>query len=254
MRRTIPWLFAACLVAFFSYYISRRVVAIADQPHWRPFTATIVERMYAGDATAPVHVENYISAVRGDGSQVKDFKRQVMPNGGWGDMRVISDLSARRRTTVDPSTESVTTYPYSDKAAARLATPPSACSSNANAPHATLLGYDTVMVQTALPGAPGETRELTQWLAPALNCFALKETMTFHQPDSASSRTTTEAVLVKVGEPSKSLFDIPAGYVERTPSQVFAERARRFPDEPPAAADATATRLDGIYQSHQKSQ
>ncbi|HEY6290188.1 MAG TPA: hypothetical protein VI455_01320 [Terriglobia bacterium] len=115
-----------------------------------------------------------------------------------------------------------------------------------------MLGYDTVVVQTAKPLAPGETIERTEWRAPALDCFTLKEVSAFRQPDSRSTRTTREALLVAEGEPSASLFEIPVGYVERTPSELFAERARRFPNEPADTPDKTTTMLDGVYQSYHK--
>lgn len=251
MARRASRVLALIAVTSLVYSAFPRSTVKAQDRHWTPFTVAMVERRYSGNATQPAYVENYLYAVRGDGSNVTDYKRQIMPNRGWGDMRVITDLFAGKRIAVDPSTESLTTTPYSEKIVAHLATPPSACGPNPT-PGPTILGYTTVVVKTTLPGPPDTKIERTTWEAPQLNCFALQYTVVLHQSDSSFSRNTREALLVKEGEPSAAMFEIPSGYVERSPSEVIAEHAKRFPNAPPVASDQTATMLDRVYQSYQK--
>jgi len=251
MRRTAAWTLVVIALGVFSYWVSRAVTVRAERGEWVPFTAAMVERSYSGSSTKPSNIENYVYARRRDGSWVRDTKRQIMPDGGWGDMRVVEDYSSGSRTTVDPGTESLVTYPYSAKSVARLSAAPAACSADPNAQHATLLGYDTVIVRRNLAGPPGEVTKATYWRAPTLNCFALKEVVTLECETCPPARNTREALLVSEGDPSPTLFEIPAGYVERTPSQVFAEFARRFPARPQTPAE-TGRRLDQVYQSFRK--
>ena len=64
---------------------------------------------------------------------------------------------------------------------------------------------------------------------------------------------TREALLVKEGDPSTALFEIPSGYVERTPSEVMAERAKRFPEDENARFEASHSEpFDEAYRSSQK--
>jgi hypothetical protein len=251
MKKRLPWILGVLAVGVVSYWASRAVTVRAQRVEWTPFTAAIVERSYSGTSTEPAKIENYVYARRRDGSWVRDTKRQVMPHGGWGDMRVVEDYARGTRTTVDPGTESLITYPYPPNWVARLSAVPTSCSTDPNAQHETVLGYDTVIVQRNVPGPVGDQRRATYWRAPALNCFALKEEMILRCETCPGARNTREALLVSEGDPSSALFEIPANYVERTPSQVFAEFGRRFPEKGQSNPE-TDQRLDEAYQSFRK--
>lgn len=253
MRRKTVWVGVALLAAVVSYWISRAKVK-AQGESWIPFTAVMVQRQYQALPAAPLRMENYTYAVRSDGSWVKDFKRQIMPNGGWGDLRVIADYSSGVRTMVDPSTNSLTSYPFSKQALAKLSVPPpQACSTDPGVQHATVLGYDTEVVKRTLPGTPpGVELVVAEWDAPALDCFPVRQIIDHHSPN-ASVHIVREALYVSEGAPSEALFDIPTDYVERSPSQVTAERARLFPNEPSSSALSSSTSvLDRVYQSYRK--
>jgi hypothetical protein len=211
----------------------------------------MVERQYQETGAAPTSIENYVYATRTDGSWVRDMKRQIMPNGGWAGLRVVMDYTSQTRTAVDPSTESLTTYHYGASEVARLSLPPQACSADPNAEHVPFLGYDTVIFKRTLPKSRGVPDKITEWRALKLNCFALKLVIE-NEVGGAWVTTTREALYVNEGSPSPSLFEIPTGYVERSPSEVMAERARRFPNEqssqcPTCNYDA----LDGAYGTRQ---
>jgi hypothetical protein len=240
---------AGAVSALSSFYLIKRVVA--RNRKWVPFEVVMVERQYRVGAEAPVRTENYLFARRSDGSSVKSIPMQIMPHGGWANQRIIEDFAAHLRTSIDPSTESLTTYRYSRQVVAKLSTPTSVCSDDPQAAHVQVLGYDTVVATHTAPG-PGAGIEVKQWRALQLNCFALQEEA--GSPDDKWA-TTREALLVKEGPPPASLFEIPAGYVERAPSEVMAERARRFPDEPAAHVERQAANfqtLDNVYRAREQ--
>lgn len=70
-----------------------------------------------------------------------------------------------------------------------------------------------------------------EWLAPALNCYALKRTV-FRGSTEADLYLSNldEAFQVTVGEPVSSLFEKPSAYVERSPLQKREEFNRRYPE------------------------
>jgi hypothetical protein len=236
---------AAAVAGLTSFYFIKRVGA--QNREWVPFQVAMVERDYAVGTTAPLRTQNYLLARRGDGSSVKSIPMQIMAKGGWANQRIIEDFAAQRRTSIDPATESLTTYHYSSRVVGMLSTPSSLCRDDPQAAHVQILGYDTVLVTHTAP-TPGAGIEVKEWRAPQLNCFALKEEAT--SPDGQST-ITREALLVTQGPPPASLFEIPAGYIERSPSEVMAERGRRFPDETGASVLGDAsnfTRLDQVYR------
>jgi len=266
MRRKTLWILLAVALGVLSATVSYRVSrARAQGGEWSPFTAVMAERNYLREGTgcatcaAPVaaaedpRLDIYIYATRRDGAWVRDFKRPIMLNREWGDLRTVIDYSAGTRTGVDPSTESVTTYHYAADEVARESTRPRACSPDPNAPHATLLGYDTVVVESTYTSSKSSlVQKVTEWRAPQLNCFALKQTID-HRAGGSRFEITREALLVKEGDPSSALFEIPAGYVERSPSENMAERDRRFPNEAVASpAAASMEQFDRAYRAAQK--
>jgi len=240
---------AGAVLILSSFCFVRHVVA--PPRAWVPFQVVMVERQYRAGTRAPVRSLDYLFARRGDGASVRSVRMQIMANGGWADQRIIEDFAGYRRTSIDPATESLTTYHYSSRLAARLSTPNSKCSDDPRAAHVQILGYDTVLATQTLP-TPGAGIEVKEWRAPQLNCFALREEAAI--PDNELT-ITREALLVSQGPPPASLFEIPPGYVERSPSEVTAERARRFPDETGASApccDASISRLDEVYRNSGK--
>lgn len=140
---------AGAVSALSSFYFIRRVVA--QDRGWVPFQVVMVERQYLAGTQAPVRSLNYLFARRGDGSSVKSVPMQVVANGGWVDQRIIQDFAGYRRVSIDPATESLTTYHYSSRLVAMLSMPGSKCSDDPKAAHLQILGYDTVLVRHTLP-------------------------------------------------------------------------------------------------------
>jgi hypothetical protein len=87
-------------------------------------------------------------------------------------------------------------------------------------------------------------------MAPALGCFELQEIWTLGPADGPKHRLTRQAVYVMEGDPPPTLFEIPATYPERAPSEVAAEFVRRFPEHQPPFSSETAHAMDEVYRAH----
>ena len=94
--------------------------------------------------------------------------------------------------------------------------------------HTSMLGQDVVKVH-GVQGPSERSSESTEWKAPDLDCFTLSSTHVLSVPSGNPVATTTvETLFVVEGEPQPALFELPAGYKERSPSQLADEYARRF--------------------------
>lgn len=243
MRNTVMGLIGAVAAGIVAFSVTRQWHA---QPtRWAPFTAVMVQRDYEPNALEPDHVENYIYGRKEDGSWVKVFKREF-PDGQWRDVRVVFDLATRRRVTIDPATESVVTYAVRSGEPGGLAAGV-ACTSQTGAERGRILGYEVIRAHREFARGAGEVWQQDSWLAPALNCFALKESATYGPP-LAPYRSTREALWVAAGAPDASWFEVPPRYAEGSPSEVMAEFSRRFPAAA-APAERAAAGLDEVYRS-----
>lgn len=65
------------------------------------------------------------------------------------------------------------------------------------------------------------------------NCFSLRKTLVIGpSEDQLRLARVDEAAQVTIADPPNELFEKPAGYRERPPSEVTAEFYRRYPSEP----------------------
>lgn len=249
LKRIALVIAATAAVGAVAFFIGRTRPTIAQSTSWVPYTAVTVSQTYSHGSATPTATANHIHAVRSDGSWVDVALREV--GGQLYRVSVIQDLALRRRVTVDPMTESTTTYPLSAAWASRLATPETSCTSDANAPHKSILGYDAVEVKRTRPGPGALTTVVDDWDAAALNCFPLERNATVSSAGSISFHRTVTAISVAAGPPDSALFQVPANYTERSPSQVFAAFAKRFPAAvnslPPSSAKGM---LDDVYNNY----
>jgi hypothetical protein len=90
------------------------------------------------------------------------------------------------------------------------------------------------------------------WEAPALSCFPLKQ-INYIGPAGGELKALNvyTAKSVVVGEPEASLFAVPSGFTERSPSGEAREFARRYPKAAQASAPAHPVQ-DDIYYGHHK--
>ncbi len=236
---------AAVVVAFAS---SWRVASAKD---WTEVTVVLDQRMNRYPTGEAAKSSKRMVAVRADGSHVEAGLFDA-PDGAQYSIRRVSDASLNRRTTVDESTGSVTTYPLAPGVAVLDGKPDrSACIGLFGAERSAILGYEVVKVVKSftLPGAP--ERRIVTWMAPALDCLPLKATTYMGLPEGNETSVAVferEATDIFLGSPDPVLFEIPADFTERRPSDAAQERSRKFFDKPEEC------RMDAADQAHDISQ
>ncbi len=87
-------------------------------------------------------------------------------------------------------------------------------------PHSGILGYDTILVSRT----DKEGRDL-RWVAPALDCYPLRGV--YRTTDGRHDDFEVSAV--EEVEPPAVLFEVPSGYVERSPKEIEALYAEHIP-------------------------
>lgn len=225
--------------AYQHYYYS--VKAEASQP----FTAIRLTRYFGQDGVRQARAETSLFATRSDGSTLE---HRLTNSDGTSGLRIIYDPSKGTRISVDPFTESKTTYngvqigSYSHLVHTGLAV----------GPPEQFLGYEVVKIVQSLPeNGPPQGRH-TLWVAPALNYYALRAIAEKLNPDGSVQATTTEdTVSVLTGEPDANSFQIPISYTERSPSEVYLERERRSGKPCPTCGDSLQ-KLDHSYYQRRK--
>ena len=60
---------------------------------------------------------------------------------------------------------------------------------------------------------------------------------------------TSEVVSITFGDPPAELFEVPANYTERKPSELMALRAQKLGKQRPAYLQQTGPKLDAAYDS-----
>lgn len=253
MKRIVTLSGLTAIVALVSFLAPRLGSIRSQEPLRKPFTATIVERQYDPQGRE-IYSEYALDAVRGDGSEVRMFRRHL-PNQELFEPKWVLDLNAKRRVSVDPSTVSITTYLLSASVAAEYQAGDSSCvraAENSSTARSVIMGMQVVRVTEDTPHGLNAVDHAERWLAPQLGCFPLKEIFTFGLvPAGAAQRSVREVLFITEGEPAASLFEIPGSYAERSPSQVSAEWTRRFPGHP-AMSDESSAAADQAYQAAQR--
>lgn len=242
----------ALLAASFgaAYWITEAFVLRGQQAGIRPFTATISTALYHGDSIQPLITRYTTVAFRSDGSEVT-VRHVQAPDGNPYDERVILDLTSAQRVSVDPMTQSRTTYPMGPKELAHYKNLRVNCASSPGAATSAILGYAVVKTARSAPAASGKVFSTENWLAPALGCFSLSQVTVWTNAatGAATDRKVRKVLTIVEGDPSAALFTIPSDYVERSPGEVLALFASKYhkPDHP-----RTSAVLDQVYQSHAK--
>lgn len=186
----------------------------------KPFQITAQELSYGGDSTEPHEVTAWNIARRSDGSHMVSFTVDS-PEHEKGIVVEIFDFVKLTYASLEPFTGSVSTYRHTSQEMAELDGEKPGCApdelalAKASDTPRYMLGYLVVPITTSESDGDGGTK----WVAPALDCYPLKET----QLSRRGSRNEFAVTAVAEGEPSAALFTVPANYVERPPSQVDAE-------------------------------
>ncbi|MBI1355079.1 MAG: hypothetical protein GC160_12090 [Acidobacteria bacterium] len=219
-------------------------LAIAQDAPFQSFTASGTIVMYsASGAPAQTRTQDY--AVRSDGSQALSL-HQIDLRGERKTHKTVYDVPGAARLTTDDLTESSILFPMKDLAGttARRARE---CLRRPLA-DATILDY-AVRVEEAVPTPSGGVFRTVRYLAPALNCYALRE----EAYRSAGDETpilieVKQATSVIEGEPPDEAFATPTSYTARTPTEMLREYGRRYPDR--ALSEDKIDRLSHLDRAH----
>jgi hypothetical protein len=196
-----------------------------------PFIATRSDVTVLAGNPVPVSSEILTIAVRSDGSIVELAHRKD-PSGKRNTVyiRTILDVPNKQRVIVEPISESLIKYPLVDQAVSAYAVRGMAqCAGTLTSP---ILGYAVALEEEAQTGAGNDEVKVRSWRAPQLDCTPLRREIIILKGGTEVQRITRTVLTVTEGEPDKSLFEIPQGYVERQPSEAMAEAARRYPNDP----------------------
>ncbi|MEB2361380.1 MAG: hypothetical protein OZ929_08585 [Bryobacterales bacterium] len=196
-----------------------------------PFTLKMTEAMY-GQA-GPVRTLDYTIAVKSDGS-MSEVRSMVTPDGRLVEQKTVTDLAAKKKFLWDGLTESISTMHLPEQRVKALGSKRGTCTDDASAESGEMLGYKVVRVVKDWKAHKPATTEA--WLAPALDCYPLKEIVRVSPCEPGGNcdgtlmlATTREVTSVVPGEPSEAHFLIRPDAVERSPVEVMAEFQRRYP-------------------------
>lgn len=192
--------------------------------------------IYSNPDGSEVMRESGVEAYKSDGSLAINIQRHVQIPGRPAEsheIRKIIDLPARRKITIFPFAESMSTVALSDEGARHLNTRHDCLSTTEDQSielsptPGTILGYRVVKKIDTTPIDGGVSR-YEEWVSPELNCYLLRSVDTdLTDPTAPVIRTQVEVVEIVPGDPDGDLFDIPASFTERSPEDVEREIARR---------------------------
>jgi hypothetical protein len=249
MWRLLSFSIVVTAVALVSYktttYLRVRVLAATPRPT-AAFTAKAVELQFDGQGRqTSTALRTVASNGRGVQVEILDYLNN-RPMGNW----TMLDLGNRVRVSVDPATESITTYPLSINAIATAHQIQASCADVPSTEHKYINGHITFK-KIEERNSNTSRLHVVSWIAPTLNCIALESTATAYRSNLKLAEKNTRVTSIVVGEPEASLFILPTNFTERSPSQVFDELARRTGQECAGCAQSAGV-LDEAYRSHRR--
>ena len=175
---------------------------------------------------APIMLDTLTIAFRDDGSSANFTKRIGAQGRIMAEHASIKDLSKSLKFNLDHITQSVSTFHISDEDVARQAAGGHCLSSeDALSEGKQVDSIQGIAVWQSISERNG--RKIAQWTAPELNCLVLERTVSRLQPDGQEVVTNTLQTLSIVhGTPLAHLFQVPSGFVERSPLELYEERIR----------------------------
>lgn len=189
--------------------------------------------------------------VKSDGSYAK-VRRRMTPDGRAYTVRMVADTRRRVTFSTDDLTRSVTTAPFED---AQRSQKPVSCVADSPEQVSQILDFRVLKSTSKTTSQPdGESFYHERWIAPDLNCLALKA---IHYRSKGAGKfavaTLTEVTSITLGEPEPSLFEQPAPeYAEKPPSQVLTEMQALKGTPIPTACETcqrSLNALDDVYNS-----
>jgi hypothetical protein len=192
------------------------------------YTARTVEKRFS-PSKVETETEFITDAVRSDGSQVK-ITRKIAATKQWVDVKTIIDLKSKQRIELEPLTESRTTSALSARYAQYLQTKPKACAEGSSLERSRIRGQEVIRVQNDYNLPSGEVDRVERWLAPALDCFPLRERFSKGPKNGPLTlKMTRDVTTLTLGDPDPLLFQAAPNFKERSASEVAAEFKRKYP-------------------------
>jgi hypothetical protein len=203
-----------------------------SSPQSPAFTPFVVSKRVTHFSGAKVTKEaDFTIARRMDGSLVESFMvtGSDSPDGNEREAVFIWDIPSRHNVMLEPFTKSVMTQVLSPKEIANFLSSQKACSEASlpaegnGASTEQLLGHAVVRVEEQL-----KVVDTVSWVAPDLDCFPLKQTFTFLDPQHAGIRHEDVVTKIEERDPPSSMFAVPSDYTERSPAELQAEYSRKY--------------------------
>jgi hypothetical protein len=207
------------------------VYAQVDKPRdIQALTYDYVEKQFDQEGKVTREMRS-TKALRSDGSSVEVSTNMLtrQPDDTPREIRMILDLSKPARLTVYPMLKAVTTFPLDQPQADGERRQQQSCDGGATAIKSTRMGYEVVSQRPTrdIPNLPSHFPDVEVWVAPALGCTRLEETMRRDR----KVVTLRQAENIKLGDPDPSLFEVPADYEELSPMQLGQRFKELFPDQ-----------------------
>lgn len=225
MKRYFLYFFTVLAAGSLGYWF-RPARVFAQHVDLVPFSAEYDKTVYNSDGTSssPGFVHFSFSR-RGDGS------RSTTVMGGDGSLLVsIIDAARSTYTILDPETLSKITYRYPPERFANAMNLRAEGNCPVSGGPVTLIEransrFGQSVLHVSAREADAVARD--EWVVPALNCFSL-ETVS---PDKSGGRIVTKVTSLTVGPPPTTAFEVPEGYVERSPMSVDLEHKAKVGKE-----------------------
>lgn len=209
------------------FFLTYRGKSQSENATFTPFVAQIVVKHFGqGNSVVPGAITYITLARKRDGSTAR-FATVHSPDGLQVAQIVdIIDVASSKQIELEPFTKSVSTYYVTQKQLNDLMQAQEACPENVGriTKRSSLLGYQVYRLHSSHQ-YKGITETDDQWVAPDLACLPLQETYTV----SSGPRNEKAVVSLTVEDPPASMFKVPPGYTERSPTEVAAAWTARFP-------------------------
>jgi hypothetical protein len=221
-------------------------------PQFVPFTANIDEEHFDTKRAKDPSSVNHITVQRkSDGSEVNTTS-VTAPDAQQSPGQLVQGFNVASKTQymLESFTHSITTYYLSDaEVESELNSKRCPSDINKSKEHSTIFGLDVIRYRERTDFAnTGGFSISDAWMARDLACFMLKEI--YSESDGPWNRTSVISLAKR--EPSSSMFDVPANYVERTPSEFFAVWKNLFGT--PFLSDSALNAWEERYSSHRSPQ
>jgi hypothetical protein len=187
-------------------------------PRFVPFTAKIDEEHFERSAaTVPASVTHITVQRTSDGSEVSFTSVTTPDEQRTGQLVQGFNVASKTQYVLEPFTHSIMTYHLSNTEVESTLNS-KRCPSDINElnEHSKMFGLGVVRRREKTGVENGGFEIADDWMAPDLACFVLKEI--YSVSDGPWNRRTVIS-LVR-GEPPSFMLDMPANYVERSPSEL----------------------------------